>query len=186
MSALHSNRDEIQILFFAVLIPCILFLFSLASTGERRLGVLETIHGIPYPIQSDGVIVLEDMAHTDLFLQEPVFAKQANFFISFDPGSSESIDIGIRENEFWLSYKKIPVYRKGIDSAGFQTKEISIPLSKVLQDIDRSVDVMIFTESEKGVQWRIQDFHASLEFDMPSVSEIKAYSKAIITRERAL
>ncbi len=179
--------NAFKILVVSVAITCAIFIFSLMKFGERSLGTLETIHGIPYPMSDGATVILEDMAHADLFLREPVLAKQAKFTVSFDPKNSESIDLGIRENEFWLSYKKYPLYRKGIDVPTLQTKEITIPLTTALQDTDRSVDLMFFTDNNGSApEWRIQTFRASLEFDMPSVAETKAYVKSIITRERAL
>ncbi|MDA1169301.1 MAG: hypothetical protein O3A36_03110 [bacterium] len=180
-------RDGITIFILSVAIPCVLFAFSLSSSGERDLGALETIHGIEYPKQEASTVILEDMAHTDLFLEEPVLAKQVKFTIGFEPGNAESIDIGVRDNAFWLSYIKYPLYRKGIDSEGIQTKQILIPLSTALADTDRSVDVMIFTKSAQGMpQWRIQDIRASVEFDMPSMLDTKAYVKSVLTRERII
>lgn len=174
-------------LILAVFISLGVFVVSVSASGSRNLGVLETIHGIAYPSHQGSTIILEDMAHTDLFLKEPVLAKQVKFTVTFDPQTAEAIDIGVRDNEFWLSYVKYPLYRKGIDPTKIQTKEISIPLSKALQDIDRSVDVMFFAEDAQSTpQWSIDEFHASVEFDMPTFSDIKSYAKSILSRERAL
>lgn len=171
----------------AIAIPSAIFAVSVADTGERRFGVLETIHGIPYPQQNGSFVVVEEMAHADLFLRESVFAKYAKVVVAFDPGNADSIDIGIRENEFWLSYRKYPLYRRGVDAPVFQTKEVTIPLTDVMQDTDQSVDLMFFAEhTGSSVEWRIHEFHASLFSDMPSVPEIKAYIKSILIRERAL
>lgn len=182
-----NMRDGIMILILSVAIPFVLFALSLTRSGERDLGELETIHGIPYPRENGSTVILEDMAHSDLFLEEPVLAKQTKFTVGFEPGNAESIDIGVRDNEFWLSYIPYPLYRKGIDPLGIQTKEITIPLSTALADTDRSVDIMIFTKSSRGMpQWRIQDIRASVEFDMPSMLDIKAYVRSVLTRERVL
>jgi len=174
----------VSIILLSAILPCVIFAASLGKSGERRLGVLETIHGIPYPTSNGSIAIVEEMAHADLFLEEPVVAKVATFTIAFDAGNAEAINIGIRDNEFWLSYKKYPLYRKGVDNPGFQRKEIHIPLTTALQDTDRSVDVMLF--AEKSVQYRIHAFRARIDFDMPSTAETKAYIKSIVTRERAL
>lgn len=178
--------DGIAIGVLTIAVPCALFASGIVDSGERPLGVLETIHGIPYPSQSSSIVITEEMAHADLFLRESVFAKEAKITISFDPGAMNAIDLGVRENEFWLSYRKYPLYRKGTDTPGFQTKELSIPLTDVLQDTDRSVDLMFFAEEPQAVEWRIQTFRARLSSNMPSVSEIKGYIKSVVTRERAL
>ncbi len=182
-----SIIDGIAIAILVVTIPSAIFAASVFDSGERRLGVLENIYGIPYPEQNGSIVVTEEMAHADLFLREPVFAKNAKVVVAFDPGNATSIDLGVRENEFWLSYRKYPLYRKGIDASVFQTKEITIPLTDVLQDTDQSVDFMFFAEHpQKSVEWRIHEFHASLFSDMPSLAETKAYIKSILIRERAL
>lgn len=167
-----------------LLIPSTLFAVSIGKSGERDIGVLETIHGIPYPIHDESIVILEDMAHADLFLKESVFAKRAHVTVTFDPKNATSIDLGIRENEFWLSYVRYPLYQKGVDTPGFQTKEILIPLTRMIQDTDRSVDLMFFTEG--SLNWRIHAFRASLESDMPTFQEAKSYIKSVLIRERAL
>jgi hypothetical protein len=168
-------------------IPVILFCGSLVKEGDRSFGVIETIHGIPYPVQDGSTRILEDMAHVDLFLQEPVLGKKVLVTITFDPENSDSIDIGVRDNEFWLSYIKYPLYKKGQDPKTIQTKTIEIPLSLALADTNRSVDMMIFTQSSSALpQWRIRDIHASVEFDMPSVFETKSYVKSVLMKERPI
>lgn len=181
------KSDLLLIVILTLVIPLVLFGCSLLKGGQRNLGVLETIHGIPYPVDNGSTVILEDMAHTDLFLREPVLAKQAMFTITFDPGNAEAIDIGVRDNEFWLSYIKYPLYRIGVDTDRPQTKTITIPLTTALADTNRSIDMMLFTEASRGMpEWRIQDFHASVEFDMPTVSEAKAYIKSVLVRERVI
>ena len=180
-------KGGVATVILGVLIPCAIFAFSVLADGERNLGVLENIHGIPYPQENGSVLITEEMAHADLFLQEPVFAKQAKLMIRFNPGNTETITLGIREDEFWLSYRKYPLYKKGIDQPGVQTKEITIPLTAALQDTNRSVDLMFFADTtNKSVQWNIHAFHASLLTDMPTFVETKKYIKSIIIRERAL
>lgn len=178
--------DGITIVVLALAVPCALFASGIAADGERSLGVLESIHGIPYAQRSGSVVITEEMAHADLFLRESVFAKEATLTVSFDPGAMDAIYLGVRENEFWLSYRKYPLYRKGEDTPGFQTKEVSIQLTDVLQDTDRSIDLMFFAQGSQAVEWRIQTFRAKLSSNMPSASEIKGYIKSVITRERAL
>jgi hypothetical protein len=187
MSRLSYIRDGVAIGILTIAIPCAIFAVSLADVGERNLGVIENIHGIPYPERNGSILITEEMAHADLFLRESVFAKDVKVVVAFDPGNATSLDLGVRENEFWLSYRKYPLYRQGMDAPGFQTKEIAIPLTDVLQDTDQSVDLMFFADNTQGsVEWRIHAFHASLFTDMPRVAEIKAYIKSILVRERAL
>ena len=160
---------------------------SLASSGPRQIGVLENIHGIPYPAQGDGIVILEDMAHADVYLEESVFAKQVTFTIAFDPKSVEQIDFGVRENSFWLSYEKQPLYIKGIDPLGPQSKSISISLTRMIQESDRSIDTMFFAQEANGMpEWSIQAFHGTVDSVMPSWAETKSYIKSVLIRERPL
>lgn len=187
MKTLPHSVDGIAIVVLALLIPCALFATGIIDSGERSLGVLENIHGIPYPEQSGSLVVTEEMAHADLFLRESVFAKHVRLSVTFDPGNADAIDLGVRENEFWLSYRKYPLYKKGIATIGFQTKELDIPLSDVLQDTDQSVDLMFFAQRSAGaVTWNIHAFRATVFSDMPTAAETKAYIKSVLIRERAL
>ncbi len=187
MKTLSRYIDGIAIVLLALGIPCIVFAVSIADSGERTRGAIENIHGIPYPEQNGSIVVTEEMAHTDIFLRESVFAKHAKIIVTFDPGNTDSLNLGVRENEFWLSYRKYPLYKKGIDKVGFQTKELTIPLTDVLQDTDQSIDLMFLAERSGGaVQWNIHAFRATVFSDMPSAAETKAYVKSILIRERAL
>lgn len=187
MGIVKNHKNEIVIIAWSLLLPGVIFMFSLCKTGERDFGVVETIHGIPYPKIAERTIILEHMAHADMYLKEPVFAKRAVITVSFDPKESETISLGVRDNEFWLSYIQYPLYVRGSDTLGQQTKTLSIPLSTSLQDKDRSVDFMFFTESTGGnVEWSLGAFHANVELVMPTLPETKAYIKSILTRERAL
>ncbi len=150
------------------------------------MGTLESIHGVPFPKFEDSIVILEEMAHADLFLRENVFAKKLTLTISFNPEDSTTLDIGVRENEFWLSYTPYRLYEKGIDPEGFQTKEIEIPLTSALQDVDRSVDLMFFSTEQAETKWRIHAFRATVEPIMPTMKEVKNYIKSIIIRERPL
>ncbi len=159
----------------------------LLSSGPRETGVLENIHGIPYPAGADGILVSEDMAHADVYLQESVLAKQATFTIAFDPKETDSIDVGVRENAFWLSYEKQPLYRKSVDPSGPQTKVITVPLTRMIQESNKSIDVMFFaTSKSKPVQWSLQEFYATVDSVVPSAAEIRSFGKSILIRERPL
>ncbi len=172
-------------LVLGILIPAILYAISLTSSGERAVGVLETIQGIPYPKDSTVMRVEENLAHADIYLQEPVFAKELTMTVSFEPGNAQSVDLGVREGSFWLGYAKQPLYTKGIDPLGFQTKELHFPLTTMLQEKDRSLDIMFFANGE-DVSWSIHRIRASVTPIVPSLQETKEYIKSIIMRERAL
>jgi hypothetical protein len=179
-----------------VLIWSVMFCIPLFSSGERRVGTLETIHGIPYPTEQGSISVTEKLAHADIFLQEPVLGKDAAIQITFNPGNAVEIDLGIRENDFWLGYVKVPLFRKGIDREGFQTKELHIPLSRAFQETDRSLDVMLFAKSASSsdaveeadmdsVAWSVLSMGVRVTPHFPTMDDIQGYGKSIITRERA-
>lgn len=184
---MNAIKKIAGILLSSGIIIAIAALPSLLSSGPRKIGVLESIHGIPYPTQAAGILILEEMAHADVYLQESVFAKQITFTIAFDPKSVEQIDFGIRENPFWLSYEKQPLYKKGIDPLGSQVKTITVPLTRMIQEADQSIDAMFFAQdAEREVQWSIQEFHGTVDSVMPSLPEVKSYAKSVLTRERPL
>ncbi len=176
----------IWIVLFGILVPSILFGLDMPKHGARELGVLESIYGIPFPVQGDKTVINEEMAHTDLFLQESVFAKRANITVSFDPEQLTVIDLGVRDNSFWLSYIKYPLYQKGIDPIGPQTKTLTIPLTAAIQDTNRSIDLMFFAEPTASPRWSIQSFHATVEPIMPTTAEVKNFIHGIIGRERPI
>lgn len=175
----------IAIILIAIALPGVLYAASVFSAGERRVGVIETIHGIPYPHDEAATLVEEKLAHVDVFLQEPVFGKKLTVTVSFDPGNTQVIDIGVREGAFWLGYAKTQLYRKGIDQKGFQTKHIVFPLTAMFQDTDRSIDIMFFADRDT-VSWSMYALRATAAPTMPSRSEIISYIHAVLSRERAL
>ncbi len=191
----HASR--ITIIAAGVGIALLVYLLPVVSSGTRRIGKLETIHGIPYPHDGETILVEEKLAHADVYLQEPVFAKQLHMLVSFEPGNTNAIDIGVREGGFWFGYAKQPLYRKGKDPAGFQTKEIIFPLTTIFQEKDRSIDTMLFSTSATSttaieeadadtVSWKLHSMIASTSTYMPTMQETKEYIRSIISRERAL
>lgn len=176
----------IWIVLFGIVVPSILFGLDILKHGARELGVLESIYGIPFPAQGDKIIINEEMTHADLFLQESIFAKRANITVSFDPEQLTAIDLGVRDNSFWLSYIKYPLYQKGIDPIGPQTKTLAIPLTAAIQDKNRSIDLMFFAEPSASLRWSIQSFHATVEPIMPTTAEVKNFIHGIIDRERPI
>lgn len=175
-----------KIITLSVLVPASIFLLSLTSSGDREVERLETIHGIPYPMIQGNTVIEEDMAHADINLRESVLAKQLRLVISFNPGNASSMDIGIRENDFWLSYEKQPLFRRGSDPTGTQTKEITIRISNAFQETDRSLDMMVFTEGTSHPAWSINSLRATVTPVMPTRAELSAYVRSILKRERAL
>ena len=174
-----------------------IFLASLVPVGNRSIGVIENIDGIPYPVQDDSVQVTEKLAHADIFLKEPVFAKALRIRVQFDPQDLETLTVGIRENSFWLSYPAVQLYSSQDDSSVPMQKELIIPLTDKLQEADRSVDLMFFATTDTtasavdegvsdSVVWDLQSLEVETIYDMPTLAEVKDYVKSVIYKERAL
>lgn len=172
-------------LVFGVALAAIFYAASLYSSGDRRIGVIESIHGIPYPRNAGAIVIEEQLAHTDVFLQEPVLGKMLTSTVTFDPGTAQTIDMGVREGAFWLGYTKLPLYKKGIDIRELQTKTLVFPLSTMFQETDRSIDMMFFADRD-DVSWKIHSMQASTTTVMPSRSDIILYIRSVLSRERAL
>ena len=164
-------------------VPIVIFASTLANTGSRNSGKIESIHGIPYPTQNNVIHVQEEMAHTDVYLKEPVFAKNLELTITFNPKNTKKIDVGVRENSFWLSYNKVNLFN-GEQENTLITKTVTIPLTDKLQEKDRSIDVMFF--ADKNTDWEIHSLETSVTYTNPTKAEIKDYIKSILKRERAL
>lgn len=159
---------------------------ALASSGSRDIGPIESIYGIPYPKESGNVRILEPLAHVDVFLHEPVLAKQLVLAVTFRPGNISSLAVGVRENAFWLSYKKIDLWNSG-DNREVQTRTVTIPLTDKFQETDQSIDVMFFAEgSADNIDWAVQSLTASVQPTVPTFLELKDYARSVLRRERAL
>lgn len=175
-------RYAISVILASLVLTGLLFAASLLKTGERTVAPLENIHGIPYPTQNDAQLITEKLAHADIFLTEPVLAKNLNLTISFEPGNLKQLGVGVRENEFWLSYTPVPLY-PNIN----QTQTITIPLTDKLQEKDRSLDLMFFAEAKnKQPQWEVVSVKATTKHVMPTKAQLKDYLRSIIKKERAL
>ncbi len=184
------------IIICGILLPFILISPPLLSKGERDIGTIENIHGIPFPEQNESIHITETLAHADIFLKEPVFAKALKLTITFTPQSTQSIAVGIRENPFWLSYEKINFYQATQKNSSKQfTKTITIPLTDKLQEKDRSIDLMFFAttgnkkyDAEKpttdNTYWMLNDVQVKVITVKPTTDQLKDYIKSIINKER--
>lgn len=169
---------------FAVIFVLLAYIWPVLHTGSRDVGVIENIYGIPYATQGDNTQITEELAHADIYLVEPAAFKELRMVISFDPQELNSLDVGIRENSFWLSYSKVRIYEKGTDASGRQTKEVVIPLTDKFQEPDRSLD-MIFFASPKEPTWTIYDISAEVTVTKATIPQIKNYLVSVIKKERA-
>lgn len=191
-----SLKSILSPILIAVVIVVILFVFEFSRRGERAVGVLETIDGIPFVQYRESILIQEKLAHADVYLREPVVFKDLVLDVEFNPGNLNSLSVGVRENPFWLSYEQIPIYFKASDQ-GTIRREITIPLSNKLQEIDRSIDIMFFGSTDRSTgaidegihddaSWKLLSLSASVRPTLPSRSYIVDYIKSVISRERAL
>lgn len=185
-----------SILAFLLLITA--FLFGYASPAPT-IGVVENIKGIPFFTTNNTIIITEQLAHADLYINQPTLANTANITIDFDPQNITTLAVGIRENSFWLSYPKVVLYQQGVNPPGRQQQSISIPLTDKLQEGDRSLDLMFFATPQNAADidpinagptdtttWRLYNLNIALEKSTPTLPEFKDYAKSILNRERPL
>ena len=172
----------------------------LLSRGPRAVGTVENIEGIPFPSADDKILITEKLAHADIYLQESVFAKQLKLTITFIPLNTKKLEVGIRENSFWLSYVKQELYRKPARATSEDksiTKTVTIPLTDKLADKDGSIDLMFFasnrrstTEENEGINdttlWYLQKITADIVPVLPTIPATKDYLRSIVKREKAL
>lgn len=178
-------KKPLLILVAATLLTFSIFGLSTLLKGERSHGVVENISGIPFPETPDhSILITEELAHTDIHLTEPVFAKNLTLQITFKPGNLNNLAVGIREDSFWLSYGS----KQQIFSGSDQASTLVIPLTDKFQDTDRSLDVMFFATAQGNEQpkWELQNLSAKVEYAHPSWTEFKKYARSILKRERAL
>ncbi|OGY37034.1 MAG: hypothetical protein A3E36_00385 [Candidatus Andersenbacteria bacterium RIFCSPHIGHO2_12_FULL_45_11b] len=185
-----QNRLFVDSIIVVILVLCItgaIYVRSILNNGPVTISPIETIHAIPYPIQGQSTFVLENLAHADIFLHTPVFAKSMLLTITFNPKDTARIDAGIRSGGFWLGYNKQTIYTKGVDSSGVQTKTVVFPLTASFEDTNQSIDMMLFSESDTGaISWSVNDIHATVHAVLPTMQETKDYIKSLWNREREL
>jgi len=183
-----------KVVLMALVISSVIFAVQLIGSGARDLGALTNKHGIPYPIYRERVQVYESLAHTDLFLKEPVLGKELLLTVTFNPKEMRRISVGVRENSFWLSYPWVTLYEGDSKNGKDITKTVRLPLTDRLQDADRSVDIMFLGETQtingEGLadqtDWEVVEIRATVKRDWPSWAAFKNYGRSLIDRERAL
>lgn len=207
MDSMKKIPTFILVLAVFVLVA-VVYIWRFAQSGPRTLGPIESIHDTAFPQEDDHMLITEKLAHVDVFLQEPVLGKKLRLEVTFEPGNLTRLEVGVRENSFWLSYAKLMVYnhpdRQG-DHPSFVrrgntellTRVIEIPLTDKLADRDGSVDVMFFatnlasdaTEYE-GIDdktlWQLHSLTAEVSPTLPTWSELKDFIKSRLQGERPI
>lgn len=176
-----------------------LFFVSLWPNGLREHSRLETIQGISYPVHEGKTIITEPLTHFDVFLREPALAKRLVVTLQFTPLHTRQLAIGVRDNDFWLSYPRTIFWRSTGEEIVTepQTATVRLPLTGALQDRNRSIDVMFFADSETDdsfvatpaetiTQWEVENLTVQVEHTRPTMSQVKDYVKSILKRERPL
>lgn len=171
----------------AILLTLALYAVTLVPSGTRESGPLESIHGIPFPVVNGVSVVEEDMAHADVYINQPVFAKALQITVTFIPHDTERLDVGLRENAFWQSYPKHTIYtrQQAATYAVPTTASVTIPLTDKLQEADLSVDMMLFVPGD-APYLEVVAIKTELLTVRPTYTEFKDYARAILKRERAI
>lgn len=179
---MSERHYTLWIVIAAGALTILIFGLSLLPHGQRNVTPLENIHGIPFPSQNNAQVITEELAHADVLLNEPVLAKNLTLTMTFRPGNLERLGVGVRENEFWLSYTPIMLYPNP-----HLTQTVTIPLTDKLQEKDRSLDLMFFAEAKNNSpRWELVNLTASTEQAIPTTTQLKDYLRSIIYKERAL
>jgi hypothetical protein len=166
--------------------------------SSKNTGPIENIKGIPFPQTHDATLITEQLAHTDIYLNEPVLARQLKLKATLTPLATSSISVGLRANPFWLSYTQQPLYTASSDQSVNQPiqAEVTIPLTDKLLDQDSSLDMMFFSNSPNlstidqpypdETYWLLHDLQINIEPTVPSRPEIKDFIYSILKREKPL
>lgn len=179
-------------------LTALIFCLSLLPRGQRELGTIENIHGILYPELVEGHtrarLITESLAHADIYLEEPVLAKQLELTLTYRPINLTTLAVGVREDSFWLSYgERQEIYRQ-VDSPvsvtdgnspGVSTVQLTVPLTDKLQETDRSLDLMFFAEGDTPL-WELHDLKANVTYARPTYRQFRNYVGSVLKRERAL
>lgn len=170
---------------------------SLLPHGPRSITEVTNVHGIPYELVDQEIVVTQSLAHFDVRLREPVAFKRLNLSFSFKPEKVRTVAVGVRENDFWLSYQPTVFYDAQATTDQTSSRQtISIPLTDKLQDADRSIDVLFIAnnqteaslsnETQDSTLWYLSDIQTDVVYDWPTVAAIKDYLRSIVKRERPL
>lgn len=174
-------------------------LLFLTSGNNRNVATVTNIHGIPFPKQEESYVITEKLAHADIYLNGSSLAKKLVLTIIFTPYNTDLLEVGIRENSFWLSYPKLSLYEAernpepNVVQGKPITQSITIPLTDKIIDSNGSVDLMFFTSKDwateyEGVDdktyWELNNIDAHVDFAWPTKAELKNYLKSKLTREK--
>ena len=191
-------------LILTIYLVCLFIVLLLLASSFRptqvAIGSLENIDGIPFPLVANQPLVTEKLAHTDLYLKHSRLARSLSLTITFTPMAITALDIGVRENSFWLSYNKVNICCSSEELANPSTpvtKTIAIPITDKLADQDGSLDLMFFatnptnqTTEDEGVndrtKWLLNELSIVSHPAVPDLASMRDYLRSTLHRERAL
>lgn len=199
MAGQMTNRLLITIC-LACLIIILVLMAVLFRSAAVDIGALENIDGIPFPLVANQPLVTEKLAHTDLYLKQSRFAQRLTIAITFTPMAITALDVGVRENSFWLGYNKINICCSSEELAHSSTsitKTINIPITDKLADQDGSLDLMFFAANptsqaveDEGISdrtsWLLNNLSVVSHPALPDMASLRDYLRSALTRERAL
>ncbi|MDZ4342238.1 MAG: hypothetical protein U1E51_07335, partial [Candidatus Binatia bacterium] len=188
----------VAVCYFALMIAASIFVWSLIFTGNVYISAPTNIDGIPFPQPNNETLITENLAHSDIVIHQPVFAKQLNLTVDFIPRRTASLSVGIRQNQFWLSYQPVTFYKNetGRDITDPQTASITIDLTDKLAAADQSLDLMFFTdnndplkaldENNQTALWTLRNINAHIKTTQPTILPTIRFLRGILLRERAV
>ena len=175
-----------------LILTTLIYLTSLLPTTNQplELGPFETIHGIPY-FSPD---ITEELTHADVYLNQPAFGQKVSLTITYQPININRLAIGLRENDFWLSYTwhDLPIQTQSGNNS--ITTTLTLPITDTFQDTDQSLDLMFYATSDKVTElthsnqtphWRLLNMQVKKSWDIPTWPQTKQYIRSILKRERA-
>ncbi len=182
-----------------LILLAVIFAASLLPRGVREVAALTNVHGIPFAQADDWTMVTQALAHTDVYLREPVAFKKLVLTFEYVPRNTQSLAVGVRGNAFWLSYAPITFYEATSDLSNDDTQvaTVVLPLTDTLQDVDRSIDVMFVANGQTEgslknelvdtTMWQIRSLQARTAVEnLPTRAELKDYLRSVLTQERPL
>lgn len=194
---MNNLRQSILAVVMGLGLCLIVFGASLLPQGHRDASALTNVHGVAYQRVDQETLVTQALAHLDVMLREPVAFKQLTLSFRFHPQQTRTLAVGVRDNDFWLSYQSLVFYdAANADAQSLRDATVTIPLTNKLQDADRSIDVMFIANGQTEVslkdelgdstQWSISDIRAEVTYAWPTWASVKDYARAVLTRERPL
>lgn len=184
-----------------ICLTILIFTATILPTGKRSTTTIENIASIAFPVTPQGTAITEALAHTNIQLKEPVFAKKAIVTVTYIPHSTKQLALGIRENSFWYSYMPIPFFEAqagaGSDTA-IKKAVIEIPLTDKLADTDQTIDMLFIANgpidptllaaqpTQDTTYWQLVDLQVTVAHSIPSTAEFKDFVRSILSRERVI